>query len=197
MTETEHPAETESTAAAGAGRSRRLFFSLLPLAAAIVVGIFLFRGLSLDPRNIPSALIDKPVPNFKLAALPDRPPGLAAGDLKGDVALVNVFASWCVACRAEHPLLMDLKRRGVVALHGLNYKDRPGDALEWLGRHGDPYARVGADRDGRVGIDFGVYGVPETFIIDKNGTIVEKIIGPINETILKEKLLPLIAELNR
>jgi len=195
MTDSDN-AEAEAPAAAG-GRTRRLSFALLPLVAAIVVGIFLFRGLSLDPRNIPSALIDKPVPDFQLAALPDRPPGLTAGDLKGNVALVNVFASWCVACRAEHPLLMELKRRGVVALHGLNYKDRPGDALEWLGRYGDPYERIGADRDGRVGIDFGVYGVPETFIIDKNGTIVEKIIGPINETILKEKLLPLIAELDR
>ena len=194
MTETETETEPKATAAGG-GNTRRVVLAAVPLTLALGVGAFLYRGLSLNPSHIPSALINKPVPSFDLPAVEGRDLGLASGDLKGQVSLVNVFASWCVACRVEHPVLMELARAKTVAIHGLNYKDRPQDAAEWLGRHGDPYTRTGADRNGRVGIDFGVYGVPETFIVDRNGIIVEKIIGPVTPVIAKEKLIPLIKEL--
>ncbi len=195
MARLEPSAPPETTANERAKSIRRVVVALLPLAVVVVVGLFLYRGLSLDPRAIPSTLIDKPVPEFGLAAVQGRTLGLSSDNLRGEVTLVNVFASWCVACRAEHPLLMELQKQGIVAVHGLNYKDRPADAAEWLDRFGDPYTRTGADRNGRVGIDFGVYGVPETFIIGADGVIVEKIIGPISPRILEQKVLPLVREL--
>lgn len=195
MAQLEESAAPEVTTDSGPKLARRLAVALLPLAVFVVVAFFLYRGLSLDPSQIPSTLIDKPVPEFQLPAVQGRTRGLADDNLRGEVTIVNVFASWCVACRAEHPLLMELQRQGIVAVHGLNYKDRPADAAEWLDRFGDPYSRTGADRDGRVGIDFGVYGVPETFIIGADGVIVEKIIGPISRRILEMKVLPLIKEL--
>jgi cytochrome c biogenesis protein CcmG/thiol:disulfide interchange protein DsbE len=115
--------------------------------------------------------------------------------LKGEVSLVNVFASWCVACREEHPVLMNLRREGFVPIHGLNYKDRPEDAARWLDTLGDPYTRTGADLDGRVAIDWGVYGVPETFVVDRDGRIAYKHIGPVTPDVLEKKLRPLIASL--
>jgi cytochrome c biogenesis protein CcmG/thiol:disulfide interchange protein DsbE len=191
MTEgNETPVETEARWPAP-GR-RRLLWALLPLVLFAVIGGFLFRGLYLNPKEIPSALIDRPVPEFDLPALPGRPPGLKSADLVGEVSLVNVFASWCVTCRVEHPLLMRLKEEGVVAVHGLNYKDKPQSALDWLARFGDPYERVGADRSSRVGIDWGVYGVPETFVVDARGRIVCKHIGAIREPDLESKILPAI-----
>ena len=187
---------TETAAAEDKPRViRRLAFAALPLAVFAVVGLFLYQGLSLDPTQIPSVLINKPAPDFDLSPVQGRSLGLSRRDLEGKVTLVNVFASWCVACRAEHPLLMELQRTGAVVVYGLNYKDPPAAAAEWLDRFGDPYTRTGADLDGRVGIDFGVYGVPETFIIDPQGVIVEKIIGPITPRIMELKVLPLIAEL--
>ncbi len=195
MARLEESAPPEATANEPPKPIRRAVVALLPLAVVMVVGLFLYRGLSLDPRSIPSTLIDKPVPEFGLAAVQGRTLGLSSDNLRGEVTLVNVFASWCVACRAEHPLLMELQKQGIVAVHGLNYKDRPADAAEWLDRFGDPYTRTGADRNGRVGIDFGVYGVPETFIIGADGVIVEKIIGPISPRILEQKVLPLVREL--
>jgi len=173
-------------------RRRRWALALLPLAIFLALGGFLFQGLYLDSREIPSALIGRPVPEFALPALPGRPPGLAAADLKGEVSLVNVFASWCLACRVEHPLLMRLKREGVVPIHGLNHKDEPEAALGWLARFGDPYSRIGADRQGRVSIDWGVYGVPETFVVDAEGRIVCKQIGAIHERAWRERLWPAI-----
>ena len=136
--------------------SKFLWPSLIPLAIALVIGGFLFVGLSLQPKEIPSALIGKEIPKFDLPALPGRPKGLKTSDLKGQVSLVNVFASWCGSCRAEHPLFMKLRRESVVPVHGLNYKDEGAAALAWLLRHGDPYDRVGPDVKGRVGIDWGV-----------------------------------------
>ncbi len=171
---------------------RRLVSALLPLVLFAVIGGFLYRGLSLQPREIPSALIGRPAPAFDLPALPDRPPGLKRADLEGEVSLVNVFASWCITCRAEHPLLMRLKEAGTVPVHGLNYKDEPKSALDWLGRFGDPYERVGADRSGRVGIDWGVYGVPETFVVDAEGRIVCKHIGAIRAADLETKIMPAV-----
>src|SRR5574338_199306 len=139
----------------------------MPLAIFALLAAVLGIGLFLDPRAVPSPLIGKSAPDFRLPPVNGRQLGLASSDLKGDVSLVNVFASWCVACKEEHPVLLQMKRQGVVPIHGLNYKDRPEDAGKWLDELGDPYTRTGADIDGRVAIDWGVYGVPETFVIDR------------------------------
>jgi cytochrome c biogenesis protein CcmG/thiol:disulfide interchange protein DsbE len=166
-----------------------------PLAIFVVVGVVLGVGLTLDPREIPSPLLDRPVPQFELAPVKGRTLGLASADLRGEVSVVNVFASWCKACRDEHPLWMKLSAQGIAPVHGLNYKDQPDDAARWLGELGDPYKRTGADIDGRVGIDWGVYGVPETFVVDKRGVIRHKIIGAITPQIVEERLLPLVRRL--
>ena len=171
--------------------------ALVPLAVFLVVGVFLAVGLTLNPREIPSPLIGKAVPEFSLPPVQGRTLGLSSADLKGEVSLVNVFASWCVACRAEHPLLMELRDKGVVAVHGLNYKDRPADAEKWLNELGDPYTRTGADINGRVAIDWCVYGVPETFLIDRQGRIAYKQIGPLNPEVLEKTILPLIGKLRQ
>tara|TARA_Y100001960_G_scaffold265952_1_gene289265 strand:- start:105 stop:638 length:534 start_codon:yes stop_codon:yes gene_type:complete len=169
---------------------------ILPLAFFVVVAIALGIGLTLNPRLIPSALIDKPVPEFVLPPVDGRSNGLASADLRnGDIAIVNIFASWCGPCRVEHPLLMEVARSGEVPVHGINYKDHPRNAVAWLSRFGDPYTRIGSDRDGRVSIDWGVYGVPETFIIDGNGRIAYKHVGPMMAEDMRHKILPLIREL--
>jgi cytochrome c biogenesis protein CcmG/thiol:disulfide interchange protein DsbE len=181
----------------GAG-SKANVLGYLPLLVALVISAFFIVGLLvLNPREIPSALIAKPVPDFDLPPVQGRELGLKTADLKGEVSLVNVFASWCVACRAEHPLLMRLAEQGVVPIHGLNYKDRPKDAASWLDRLGDPYTRTGADLSGRVGIDWGVYGVPETFVVDRDGMIAHKHIGAIDETALAEEIMPLVRQLQQ
>ncbi|MCK5932207.1 MULTISPECIES: DsbE family thiol:disulfide interchange protein [Aurantimonadaceae] len=167
----------------------------MPLAAFIGLAAVFVWGLGRDPSQIPSQLVGKPVPGFTLPPVQGRTLGFSSTDLKGEVSLVNVFASWCVACRDEHPLLMELKENGIVPVHGINYKDRPEDAARWLGALGDPYTRTGADTDGRVAIDWGVYGVPETFIVDGDGTVVYKQIGPITEAALRETILPLVERL--
>ena len=169
--------------------------NLWPLAIFAVIAVFLGVGLTLNPREIPSPLIGKPVPEFRLEPVKGRTLGLASSDLRGEVSIVNVFASWCVECRAEHPLWMQIRSEGSVPLHGLNYKDRPEDAARWLDELGDPYTRTGADLNGRVGIDWGVYGVPETFVVDKRGMIRHKVIGAVTRKTLDEKLLPLVRKL--
>ncbi|HEX9811814.1 MAG TPA: DsbE family thiol:disulfide interchange protein [Burkholderiales bacterium] len=161
------------------------------------IGILLAYGLGLDPKRIPSPLIGRPVPTFELPPVQGRTLGLSSENLTGEVSLVNVFASWCAACLDEHPLFMRLKRDNVVPIHGLNYKDAPDDAAAWLARHGDPYTRTGADRDGRVGIDWGVYGVPETFVIDRDSRIAYKFIGPLSDKDVNETLLPLLEKLRQ
>ncbi len=176
------------------GRRGRLVFAL-PIVVLGALGVLLAVGLQLNPRDIPSPLIGKAVPSFQLPPVQGRTLGLATADLKGEVSLVNVFASWCVACRDEHPLLLRLKAGSVVPIHGLNYKDAPKDAAQWLDALGDPYTRTGADRDGRVGIDWGVYGVPETFVIDRDGRIVYKHIGPISARDWEQTMWPLIKRL--
>jgi cytochrome c biogenesis protein CcmG/thiol:disulfide interchange protein DsbE len=169
----------------------------IPLAVfAILVG-FLFVGLNLNPREVPSPLIGKAAPAFTLPKLHEPARSMTPGDLKGQVWLLNVWASWCVSCRVEHPILVELAKNRVVPIYGLNYKDRPEDGIAWLKQHGDPYAASIVDRDGRVGIDFGVYGVPETFVIDKAGIIRHKHIGPISPEALREKILPLVRDLQR
>ena len=177
--------------------SRRHLLYLLPIILFIGITIFLGIGLTLDPREVPSPLIGKPVPEFKLPPVKGRALGLDTMDLKQEVSLVNVFASWCVACRLEHPLLMRLGRTGAVNIHGLNYKDPPDDAAAWLDALGDPYTRTGADEDGQVGIDWGVYGVPETFVIDHNGQIIYKHIGPVTQEDLDQTILPLVEGLKK
>ncbi len=187
----------DSVNAAPAPGKRGRFGVYTPLAVFLVMAVFLGIGLTLDPRKVPSPLIGGPVPVFSLPAVKGRELGLANTNLKGEVSLVNVFASWCVACREEHPLIMQLKRSGLVPIHGLNYKDKPDDARAWLDELGDPYTRTGADISGRVAIDWGVYGVPETFVIDRNGVIVYKQIGAITPQALNDTILPLIRKLQQ
>jgi cytochrome c biogenesis protein CcmG/thiol:disulfide interchange protein DsbE len=167
----------------------------IPLLVFTVIAVFLGIGLTLNPREVPSPLIGRAVPAFSLPPVLGRTAGLSDGDLKGEVSVVNVFASWCVPCRDEHPVIQKLAAE--VPVHGLNHKDRPQDAARWLNELGDPYTRTGADLDGRVSIDWGVYGVPETFVVDREGRVVYKHIGPISPRSLEEKLLPLIRKLQR
>jgi cytochrome c biogenesis protein CcmG/thiol:disulfide interchange protein DsbE len=167
----------------------------LPLAIFAIVLAFLFVGLFHDPREVPSPLIGKPAPQFSLAKLHQPSERLTTADMRGKVWLLNVWASWCVSCRVEHPLLVELAKANVVPVIGLAYKDNPQDGLAWLETNGDPYRMSIVDRDGRVGIDFGVYGVPETFVIDKAGIIRYKQIGPLTAQALDEKILPLVRKL--
>jgi cytochrome c biogenesis protein CcmG/thiol:disulfide interchange protein DsbE len=170
---------------------------LLPLLVFSVLTVALAIGLTLRPSEIPSVLIGEPVPTFDLPPVKGRVQGLSSDDLRGEVSLVNVFASWCVECRVEHPLLMRLAEDGVVPVHGLNYKDQPDDASRWLDGLGDPYTRTGADIDGRVAIDWGVYGVPETFVVDRSGRIQYKHIGAVTPEVLRNDVLPLVERLRR
>ncbi len=167
-----------------------------PLAIFLVLIGFFAVGLRLNPREVPSPLIGKPAPNFLLPQLHAEQSTIAPTDMHGKVWLLNVWASWCTSCRQEHQVLLDLAKRGNVPIIGLDYKDDRAAGLEWLREQGDPYLLSASDRDGRVGIDFGVYGVPETFLIDKNGTIRYKHIGPLTPQALDEKILPLVKELN-
>ncbi|HEY6336305.1 MAG TPA: DsbE family thiol:disulfide interchange protein [Alphaproteobacteria bacterium] len=173
--------------------AKRLVFIVPALVFAAMVAFF-FAGLGRDPSLVPSALIDKPAPSFKLPALLDGKPGLSSADFKGKVTLVNVFASWCVPCKVEHPLLMGLAKDGVV-LYGIDYKDKPEDARQLLTAMGNPYDRVGADSDGSTGIDWGVYGVPETYVVDSTGTIRFKQVGPLNREVIDDAILPLVRRL--
>jgi cytochrome c biogenesis protein CcmG/thiol:disulfide interchange protein DsbE len=177
--------------------SRRRLLYFMPLAGFAGIAAAFGWGLTRNPQELPSALIGKPVPVFNLPPVQGRTLGLSSTDLKGEVSLVNVFASWCVACRAEHPLFMQLAANKVVPINGLNYKDAPEDAAEWLDTLGDPYARTGADRDGRVAIDWGVTGVPETFVVDAKGIVAYKQIGPVTQQALDATILPLIARLRQ
>ncbi len=185
------PAEAKSSSMRPASRLPYL----VPLIIAAVVGVALAIGLTLNPREIPSALIGSPVPEFDLPPVQGRTLGLSSADLKGEVTVVNVWASWCTECRKEHALLMAVEARAGVPLHGLNYKDKPADAVNWLDSLGDPYRRIGADLDGRVSIDWGVYGVPETFVVDREGRIAYKHIGALTEDEFTGNILPLIRDL--
>jgi cytochrome c biogenesis protein CcmG/thiol:disulfide interchange protein DsbE len=168
---------------------------LLPLGVFLVIAAFLAVGLKLDPREVPSPLIGKPAPPFTLPTLMDLEQQISAADFKGQVTLLNVWASWCSGCRVEHPLLLEMVKHGQVNLVGLDYKDQRSDAMGWLSRHGNPYRVVAFDLNGRVGIDWGVYGVPETFVIDKQGVIRYKHTGPITRDVMQDVLLPLVRQL--
>ena len=168
----------------------------LPLIVFIALVALLAVGLNLNPREVPSPLIGKPTPDFKVPQLQDPNASFSPKEMQGKVWLLNVWASWCVSCRQEHPLLVELGKAGIVPIVGLNYKDQRADGLAWLRQHGDPYVLSAFDLDGRVGIDYGVYGVPETYVIDKAGTIRYKQIGPVTPEALEQKILPLVKELN-
>lgn len=170
---------------------------LLPLLIFGVIVVLFGIGLGLNPREVPSPLIDKPAPAFDLESLADPARRIKVSDFKGQVVLLNVWASWCVSCRQEHPVLLELSKRGVVPLYGLNYKDEREDAQAWLNRFGNPYRDSASDRDGKAGLDWGVYGVPETFVLDKAGRIRHKHTGPVTEQALSETLLPLVARLQQ
>jgi cytochrome c biogenesis protein CcmG/thiol:disulfide interchange protein DsbE len=173
---------------------RRLVFLLPGLLFLGLAGYFAAALLGgRDPQALPSALIDKPAPDFALEGMQGNP-GLSRASLAGHVAVVNFFASWCVPCRIEHPVLMRLAGEGI-ALYGINYKDKPEDAATLLRNTGNPYAAIGADRQGRTFIDFGAYGVPETYVIDKTGRIRQRFVGPLTGDIIQRELLPLLRAL--
>jgi cytochrome c biogenesis protein CcmG/thiol:disulfide interchange protein DsbE len=169
---------------------------LIPLALFVVLLGFLAVGLKRDPHEIPSPLIGKPAPAFQLARLDAPGQQLAPADMKGKVWLLNVWASWCGSCREEHPVLLELSRTGAVPLVGLDYKDKDSDAQAWLSQFGNPYGMIAIDADGRTGINYGVYGVPETYVIDRNGVIAHKHIGPITREVLDQEILPLVRKLS-
>jgi cytochrome c biogenesis protein CcmG, thiol:disulfide interchange protein DsbE len=174
---------------------------LIPLALFVALAGFLAVGLTRDPHELPSPLVGRPAPAFNLPRLAStsagRPSRFSPADMKGKVWMLNVWASWCVSCKQEHPLLLELARTSVVPLVGLDYKDGRAEAQQWLAQHGDPYLLSAADADGRVGIDYGVYGVPETYVIDRAGTIRHKQVGPLTPEVLRVTILPLIRELQK
>jgi cytochrome c biogenesis protein CcmG, thiol:disulfide interchange protein DsbE len=171
----------------------RIALLLLPLVA--LAGLIAVFALNIDrnPSYVQSVLIDRPAPQFSLAPVPGIPvPGVDTASLKGQVTVVNVFASWCIPCRDEHPLLVALKEQTGVRLVGINQKDAPENARAFLAELGNPYDAIGADSDGRVSIDWGVYGVPETFVVDADGIVRFKHIGPINPQSLRDEVMPAI-----
>lgn len=169
---------------------------LLPLMAFAVLVVFLAVGLTRDPSEVPSPLIGKPAPGFSLPQLDDASKNFSPATMKGRVWLLNVWASWCVTCRAEHPVWVEFAKTGRIPIIGLDYKDKITDGKQWLAERGDPYLLTAVDADGRVGIDYGVYGVPETYVIDKAGIIRMKHTGPITPAVLQDKILPMIEKLS-
>jgi cytochrome c biogenesis protein CcmG, thiol:disulfide interchange protein DsbE len=169
---------------------------LLPVLLFAAVALFFAFGLTRDPSKLPSTLIDRPLPPFDLAGLTPGGPGLTTADLKGEPALLNVFASWCLPCRVEHPVLMELAGQGV-PIYGLDWKEPAADGAKWIAEYGNPYRRIGSDATGRAGIDLGVTGVPETFVVDAGGRVRYKHIGPISREDWEETLKPLLEKLRR
>jgi cytochrome c biogenesis protein CcmG/thiol:disulfide interchange protein DsbE len=169
----------------------------LPFAIFLILLAFFAIGLKRNPQEVPSPLIGKQVPDFNLPLLSDQTKSMKPADRLGQVWLLNVWASWCRSCREEHEMLLDLAKHGDVPIYGMDYKDKPEDAQEWLKSLGNPYTATVIDAEGRVGIDFGVYGVPETYVIDKTGVIRYKLIGPVTNENLQNKILPLVKELQK
>ena len=170
---------------------------LIPLVLFLVLVVFLAIGLTRNPDDLPSALLDKPAPTFRLPQLKDPAKTFSAEDMRGKVWVLNVWASWCIACRDEHQYLGGYAKSGAAPIYGLNYKDRSENALAWLGELGDPYVLSAVDFDGRVGMDYGVFGAPETYLIDKGGTIRLKHVGPVTPDVWNKEFLPLVQQLNR
>ena len=170
---------------------------LIPLCIFLVLVVFLAIGLGRDPHEVPSPLINKAAPTFRLPELKDPSKTFSADEMRGKVWILNVWASWCISCRDEHPLLVDYAKTKAVPIYGLNWKDEREDALAWLDELGDPYVLSVSDFDGRIAIDYGVYGAPETYVIDQNGTIRFKQIGAVTPDVWSGKILPLVQELNR
>jgi len=168
---------------------------LLPFGLFVVVVGFLAVGLTLNPRELPSPLVGKPAPAFTLPQLHDQEKTFSPADMTGKVWLLNFWASWCGGCKDEHPVLIHLAQSGAVPIYGMDYKDQRNEALSWLREWGNPYSVVAVDELGRVGINYGVYGVPETYVIDKQGVIRYKQIGPLNDDVVAKKILPLVKEL--
>jgi len=169
---------------------------IIPVLLFAVIGAFFAWGLTRDPTAIPSQLIDKPLPKFEMAAIEGMDEGFSSDELKkGEVVLLNVFASWCVSCHIEHPFLMRLAKNDTIKIYGLNWKDEPGKGKEWLDRLGNPYTKVGDDYSGRVAVDLGVTGAPETFVIDKQGKVRFRVAMPITEQYWNDTLGPMIEEL--
>ena len=170
---------------------------LIPLALFLVLVVFLAIGLGRDPSEVPSPLINKAAPTFRLPQLKDPSKTFSAEDMRGKVWILNVWASWCVTCQDEHPRLLKYAETGIVPIYGLNWKDKRADALAWLDQLGDPYVLSVSDFDGRIAIDYGVYGAPETYVIDQNGTIRFKQISEVTPDVWANKIVPLVQELNR
>jgi cytochrome c biogenesis protein CcmG/thiol:disulfide interchange protein DsbE len=168
---------------------------LLPILVFVVLAGFFYKGLFLNPRTVPSPLIGKPAPAFQLEDLRQPEATFARDDMLGKPAVLNVWATWCTGCRQEHPFLMQLARRGGVPLYGMNYRDERPKALEWLRNLGDPYTKVAFDPDGMVALDWGVYGSPETFLLDPSGTVVYKHLGPMTPGVWQQEFLPRIAQM--
>ena len=175
---------------------KRGWIYLIPAAMFAVLAAGFYLGLGIDANVLPSPLIDRPAPRFALPPLQDGQSGFSSADLAGHVSLVNTFASWCAPCRAEHPVLNRLAHAKRVPIYGINYKDKAEVALAWIAELGNPYTRIGAD-DGRVGIDWGVYGVPETFLVDRDGRIRYKHVGPLTQADVEQTILPLVTRLER
>jgi cytochrome c biogenesis protein CcmG/thiol:disulfide interchange protein DsbE len=183
--------------AAAPGRSSAWRFAI-PLGVFLLLVFFLYRGLWRDPREVPSVLVDKPAPAFSLPVLGDPSRKFSPADYRGKVWLLNVWGSWCISCQVEHPVLLKLAKMNVVPIVGFDWKDKPDAAIKWLAQQGgDPYVLSVTDLDGRVAIDYGVYGAPETFVIDKSGTIRMKHIGPLDDRSLNERVLPLVRKLSQ
>jgi cytochrome c biogenesis protein CcmG, thiol:disulfide interchange protein DsbE len=173
------------------------FVFILPVAAFVALALWFAAGLGRDPGYIPSMLIDRPAPQFALPPIAGRDAGFSSADLKGRVSMVNIFGSWCATCEIEHPVLMEIAREGVAPIYGLNWKDKPGAGAAWLAERGDPFTLIGDDADGRVAIDFGVTGAPETFVVDAAGRVRHKHVGEITRDDWRRVLKPMIEDLKR
>ena len=186
---------TMNSGSEGSVRGLPRWTAVIPVALLLAVAGFFGFGLTRDPSELPTMMIDRPMPEFSLQPLDETTPLLTTERLKGAVSLINIFGSWCVSCAVEHPFLMELSRKGLVNLHGVDWREEAAEGKAWLDRHGNPYQSVGVDADSRLAIDLGVTGAPETFVVDRDGRVRFKQVGPITPEVWKDTLQPLIREL--